>query len=346
MAFANSYTTDSTTTLGSAAANREDIKDILTILSPEDTPVLSMATKSAANSTFVETVVEDLADPSFAGVQEGTDASYSDKAATRAKLGNYIQLFNRGWQVSNVQERVSVAGIDNEIAHSETKCLKELKRDIEAAICSDDDRSAEDGSSSRYRLRGLGRWIADTAPTGHAAISAPSDIPTSYKTPTANINATVTGSLTESNLNAVLQSRYETVGAAADRLMLIAAPSLKRAITDFARSEGSTTSTPLTVNEEAGSRSLTLSISQYEGDFGIINIVPDLFLGRTSGAGGTLNSTRGYLLDPGLITVHTLKAESATENDDLGGGRRGFVDFIGTISVGSPLAHGKFDAAS
>jgi hypothetical protein len=344
MALATSY--DLTSGVGSSAANREDIKDILTILAPEDTPVLSLAKKAPANSTFVETVVEDLADPAFAGVQEGTDATYSNKSANRAKLGNYVQIFRRGWQVSDVQERVAVAGVNNEIAHSESKSLRELKRDIEAAICSDDDRSAEDGSSARYRLRGLGQWIADASGTGQAAKTAASDVPTAYQTPTASIDATVTGSLTESNLNAVLQSRYETVGAANDRLMLVAGPSLKRAVTDFARSEGSTTATPLTVNEEAGSRSLTLNISQYEGDFGIINIVPTIWAGRTSSAAGTIVKQRGYLLDPGLITVHTLKAESATENDDLGGGRRGYCDAILSLSVSSPLAHGKFDAAS
>ena len=127
--------------------------------------------------------------------------------------------------------------------------------------------------------------------------------------------------------------------------MLIAGPKLKRAVTDFARSEGGTTATALSVNEDAASRSITLNISQYEGDFGIINIVPSLFNGRTSGS-STINGTRGYLIDPGLITVHTLKAESSYEHDDLGGGRRGYADAILTLSVGSPLAHGKFDAAS
>ena len=345
MPLANSYTTDGTTTIGSAASNREDIKDILTILAPEDTPVLSMAGKSSANATFVETVVEDLSDPSFGGVQEGTDASYENKSSTRAKIGNYVQIFRRGWQVSDVQERVAVAGVANEIAHAEGKCLKELKRDIESAICSDNNRSAENGSDARYKLRGLGKFIADAAGKGNADVNAPDDIATAYHTPSGSIDETATADLTESHLNAVLQSRYEAVGASNDRLMLIAGPKLKRAVTDFARAEGSSSRTPLAVNEDATSRSITLNISQYEGDFGIINIVPSLFNGRTSGS-STINGTRGYLIDPGLITVHTLTAESSYENDDLGGGRRGYADAILTLSVGSPLAHGKFDAAS
>ena len=344
MAFAESYTSDGTTTQGSAAANREDIKDILTLLEPEDTPVLSLAKKAPANSTFVETVVDTLSEAIHAGHQEGSDVTYANKASGRAKLGNYCQIFQRAWQVSNVQELVSVAGIDNEIASASSKCLREIKRDIEAAICSDGDRGAEDGGSNRYILRGLGQWIADTAGTGGTAASA--DVPTDYRTPAASIDTTATGSLAESHVNAVLQSRYETVGASSDRLMLVAGPTLKRAVTDFARSEGSSSRTPLAVNEDASTRSITLNITQYEGDFGIINIVPSTWLVHESGVAlSAAGKARGYLLDPGLLTVHTLKAESATENENRGGGRRGYVEAILTLSVGSQLAHGQFDYA-
>ena len=100
------------------------------------------------------------------------------------------------------------------------------------------------------------------------------------------------------------------------------------------------------MNEDASTRSITLNITQYEGDFGIINIVPSTWLVHESGVAlSAAGKARGYLLDPGLLTVHTLKAESATENENRGGGRRGYVEAILTLSVGSPLAHGKFDSA-
>jgi len=45
------------TTLGS---NREDLSDILTILEPERTPLLSLAKKGKANGTFFECLRESL----------------------------------------------------------------------------------------------------------------------------------------------------------------------------------------------------------------------------------------------------------------------------------------------
>ena len=57
------------------SGNREDLSDILTILEPERTPLLSLAKKGKANGTFFEFQVDDMSDPAFAGVVEGTDES-------------------------------------------------------------------------------------------------------------------------------------------------------------------------------------------------------------------------------------------------------------------------------
>jgi hypothetical protein len=48
MAFSNTY---DVTNPGSAVSNREDLTDVLTILAPEETPVLSSAQKQRAVAT-------------------------------------------------------------------------------------------------------------------------------------------------------------------------------------------------------------------------------------------------------------------------------------------------------
>ena len=60
---------------GSSISNREDLTDTLTILAPEETPVLSSASKQKANATFVEWTVDSLASPSTDGITEGADVS-------------------------------------------------------------------------------------------------------------------------------------------------------------------------------------------------------------------------------------------------------------------------------
>ena len=88
MSFSNTYDTTNT---GSAVSNREDLMDVLTILAPEETPILSSASKSRANATFVEWTVDSLSDISTAGIAEGADVStFTDQFSGRARLGNYV----------------------------------------------------------------------------------------------------------------------------------------------------------------------------------------------------------------------------------------------------------------
>ncbi len=319
------------------SGNREDLTNDLTVLEPETTPVLSMAKKTKANATFVEFQMDDLKLPSFDGVSEGSDVdSFDNKAANRARVGNYVQKFRETWLVSDLQELVATAGVPSEVARSESKCVREIKRSIESAICSDQEMQAEAGEGDPYKLRGLGKWIQNGA-------QAVNPVPAQYRTPTGSIDTTAMSSFSEDTLQGVMQSRYEQVGSAGDSVYLVAGPTLKRTITDFSRASDST----YRVTESANDKKITLNVMQYEGDYGTIYIVPSLFNGRTSGS--DLDATvrhRGYLLTNDLIEIPVLKAESSTRLEDQGGGKRGYCDCVLGLTVKNPLGLGAFKATS
>ena len=319
------------------AGNREQILDVLTILEPEETPVVSMAKKLPASATFVEWQTDNLSAPAFDGVGEGEDVtSFSNKVINRTKLGNYVQKFRREWMVSDIQELVNTAGVSSEVANSEAKSMRELKRDLESAICSVQDRQAEAGSGTPYKTRGLGKWLAN----GGTAGAAPSDLPSAYQLPSASLDSTAT--VLESHFNAVVQSRYETVGNAGARLTLIAAPDLKAQISNFTRADTSSNDSTYSVTQDATTKQVTLSVNVYDGDFGLVNIVPSLFNNRTSGS-NTIDDDWGYLIDPELIGLFVLKAESNTELENQGGGRRGYTDVIAGLACFNPLGFGVFE---
>ncbi len=106
MAFSNTF---DTTNPGSAVSNREELTDVLTILAPEETPVLSSASKKKSGATFTEWTVDALSAPSTAGVREGADVGqtigddadpgFIDKFSGRARLGNRIQKFRRYYRM-------------------------------------------------------------------------------------------------------------------------------------------------------------------------------------------------------------------------------------------------------
>ena len=43
-------------------------------------------------------------------------------------------------------------------ANAESKAVRELKRDLEAAVCSAQDRDADDGTNP-YKTRGMLKWL-------------------------------------------------------------------------------------------------------------------------------------------------------------------------------------------
>lgn len=324
MAFSNTY---NVTNPGSGVSNREDLTDVLTILAPEETPVLSLANKSKATATFNEWTVDVLATPSATGIQEGSDvSSFTDKFAGRARLGNYIQLFRRDFMVSQLQQAVESVG-PAKIAEAEAKGVREIKRDIEKVLCGDQDRSVEDGASARYVSRGLGLWTSNTPG---------SDVPSNFRTPTTSIHGT--GTFTENAFNGLISSIFSQTGTV-DKLSLVAGTTLRRTVSGFARSDNNTNENVYHVNQMATDKEITLSVNTYDSDFGLITVI--------NGNPACLpDSSRGYIINPNYIGVAELMSLGSTRVPDQGGGQRGFVDAAAGLQVFSPLAHGKITVVS
>ena len=331
MSFSNTF---DTTNQGSAVSNREDLTDVLTILAPEETPVLSSASKSKANATFVEWTVDKLSDPQTAGIDEGADVTtFTDKFKARARLGNYIQKFRRDYMVSDLQESVESVG-PAKIAQAEAKAIRELKRDVEATLVSSNDRNAEDGAGQPYTMRGLGKFIEDSDNTGGAGVST--DIPSDYRTPTGSINADG-AAITETGFNTVIRSIYEEVGST-QNLTLVADTNLRTRISDFARIATAAGGADLrNVNYDGNNSTIKLSVEIYQSDFGTVSIVNS----NPKCSADTANLDQGFFVNPEYYGVHDLIPMGSTRLPNLGGGERGFVDCALTLGVYHPAAHGK-----
>jgi hypothetical protein len=334
MSFSNTFDTTNT---GPGVSNREDLTDVLTILAPEETPVLSSADRQRASATNVEWTVDSLSAPVTTGVAEGADVTaFTDQFSGRARLGNRIQKFRRDYMVSDLQEAVDSVG-PAKIAQAEAKAIRELKRDIEATLCSNNSPSTEDGAGSVNAMRGLGQWLETTANTGGAGV--PTDVPATFRTPTASVQNAGTN-FTESAFNNLITSIF-TVTGNTNNLMLVADTALRRDISDFARTGFDTNdgSNPgvRTVNYDGGSGEIKLAVDLYQSDHGVVSIVnanPDCMP-------STQSSYTGYVVNPEYYGVHELIPMGSTRLPNLGGGERGFVDCALTLGVYHPGAHGK-----
>tara|TARA_R110000737_G_scaffold19981_3_gene38281 strand:- start:1188 stop:2186 length:999 start_codon:yes stop_codon:yes gene_type:complete len=332
MAFSNTYDTTNT---GSGVSNREDLTDVLTILAPEETPILSSANKQKASATKVEWTVDALSAPSTVGIAEGADVTtFTDQFAGRARLGNRVQKFRRDYKVSDLQEAVDSVG-PAKVAQAEAKAIRELKRDIEASLASANTQTTEDGAGAVNRLGGLGDWIQNAAGSAN--------VPVAFRTPATSIADVTDGTFAETELNALISSIFKVTGST-NNLMLVADTALRQDISDFARIGGASGDSVRSVNYGGESGTIKLSVDLYQSDHGIVSVVnanPDCMPTQAGTAG-----MAGYLVNPEYYGVHELIPMGSSRLPNLGGGERGFVDCALTLGVYHPGAHGKIVSAS
>ena len=128
-------TIDTTYQTYQAKGIREDLDDVISDISPTDTPFMSNGGKGSCSNTLFEWQTETLAAPNTANVViEGEDITAFPAADPTVRVGNYTQISNKLIIISGTLDRVSKAGRNTELAHQLPKLAKELKRDQESML--------------------------------------------------------------------------------------------------------------------------------------------------------------------------------------------------------------------
>jgi hypothetical protein len=329
-----------------AVGLREDLADVISVVDAKNTPVSSMAKKGAdlTNGSVFSWQADSYNDPSFDGVLTNADVStFADPAANRALLSGRAQKFRRSIKVDDFAQNVdNVAGVGKrkEMARGVSRSLVEIARDLESAICSDND-SQEQAGATPFKTRGLGKWIAAHSGTGDLPV------PAAYATPSASLNADAMSALTETSVQSILQSVY-TVTGQISTMVLVCGPELKRKFTEFTRfATGSDSAQELSIRtftQPTEARKITAKVDTFEGDFGTISLLPSLYNAKDQNEATQLR--RGYLLDPNMIELRYGRRPRFQELEDQGGGPRGLIDAICALVCWNPKSLGKFHATS
>jgi len=188
-----------------ATGIREDLRDVIYNISPEETPFLSKCKKTKATNTYHEWMTDSLrAAGANAHIEGDTTVASARTAAVRQ--GNYTQIFKGAVSIPDTDEGLKKAGRAKEIAYQTMKIAKEIKLDIEKALL--DNNAREAGSSTAAReLAGVGAFIATNEANLGTGGAAPAGNGTDART-----DGSDTSAFTQADMDAVMQSIWEEGG--------------------------------------------------------------------------------------------------------------------------------------
>lgn len=146
-----------------AVGDREDLTDVIALVSQHDTPLFSTLEKTKAYAKLHEWQTDALSTGASNAQIEGADFSFAIPAA-RTRVTNNTQIFSKTLEVSESQRSVSVAGLDDEFAYQMEKRMKEIATDIETALITGTGNSGASGTARE--LKGILAFITTNVETG------------------------------------------------------------------------------------------------------------------------------------------------------------------------------------
>lgn len=224
-------TTD-TYDVGSGGGLREDLEDVIWDLFPMDTYCVSNFPKVKASATLHEWLIDATAAVAANRQIEGDDASFATIVAP-TRMGNYCQISRKTFLISRTMESVDKAGRKSELARQGMKQMKELKRDMESAVVTNQASSAG-GHATARSLGSIESWLATTDNGGNGVrattTASASTLGFTSGAVTAPTDGSTTGALTEAKFREAISLAWADGG---DPSVILVGSTQKQAISAF-----------------------------------------------------------------------------------------------------------------
>lgn len=269
--------------------NREELSDVVSRITPEDTPIYSMIEKKSCDSTHPEWTVEDLDAPA-ANIQLEGDEYTFDAVTPPDRLGNYTQIMRKSGIISGTQEVTDEAGNATKVKRQKLKKGVELRKDVEYAIV---DTNASVGGATR-ESGSLPTWIETNVNRG--ATGANGGFSSGTGLTTAPTNGTQRA-FTKTIMDDVMQQGY-TEGA--NFKHVFCSPYVKSVFVTFMSDSNVAQFRYAASNGK--NNSIVANADVYEGPFGKVMIHPNRVM---AGAAGLARNV--FFVDPEYLEFAWLR---------------------------------------
>lgn len=282
-ALANTQLT--TTSVG----NREELSDVINMITPEDTPIYTDISKGKCVSVHPEWEKDELAPPEENIRAEGDEYTF-DEGDTPDRVGNYTQIVRKTGIVSETQETVEQAGNANKVKRQKLKKGTELRKDIELAIVTNNASVA--GATREFG--GLPTWIETNVSRGAGGSNGGFDVNTGLTVAAGNGTQRA---FTKTLLDDVMQQGYQN---GADFRSVYVSPYVKSVFVTFMSNPNVA---PFRHSVTDGERnSIIANADIYEGPFGKVYIKPNRVMAASAAV-----ARNAFLVDTSMLSFLWLR---------------------------------------
>ena len=149
---------------------KESVADIITDITPFDTPAMTMFKDEKVGARTFSWLEDSLAAAGSNAAVEGADASMATLTNAVERTNN-TQILTKAFQVSATADAVGTYGRAKETAHQLGKALKEIKRDAEFALVGADQAAVGGSSSVARQMASAIAQISTVEAGGSAALT-------------------------------------------------------------------------------------------------------------------------------------------------------------------------------
>lgn len=247
---------------GVGRQNREDLMDMITNVTPAETPFLSNLKRSKAGNVYHEWLTHSLANASTTTALEGDVATFTSPT-TLTRNVNICQINAKTIAVSGTQETVMKAGMKSEMAYRVVNATKEIKRDLELSMFQNTAYNTGGATTARV-LKGVAGFCTTSS---------------------------TTTAVTRTDIQTMLQTLF-TAGCSPDVMYVNAA--MKTKVSALA----GLSSSAYQWNMDADAKRFSYAVNIWDGDFGVQRVVAAHQMGTQSIAALELQHWRHAVLRP------------------------------------------------
>ena len=309
-----------------AVGNREELADKIWMITPEETPFLSLIGRKSVDSTHPEWQTDTLASPDTSNNQpEGNDWTYSAISPT-TRIGNYTQISEKSWLISRTQENTSKAGRKSELARETAKKTTELKIDMEVIALSNQASSAGTGNGATNRTSaGFRAWLTTNDDLGATGSSG------SFSN---GIQSAATNGTQRALTKALIDSTMlSTVNAGGKPRACMLSNYNKQVVSRFLDDADVV---PLRKEVGSGAAKMVGAADSYLTDFGLLTFIPNVQMTR---AGATI-ARNVFLIDPDMATIGIFDDIQIHKPAKTGDAEKRVANVEWTLVMNNEAAHG------